>query len=62
MKAAEQVRGNLEDIALRGKADVDLTTERKGRPYSLIATKNQASFERPVAQRRQELANLDRLF
>lgn len=62
LKAAEQFRGHVEDVALRGKADVDLTTERKGRPYSLIAAKNQASFERRVVQRRQDLADLDRLF
>ncbi len=62
LKAAEQVRGHVEDVARRAKADVDLTTERKGRPYSLIAVKNQASFERRVEQRRQDMADLDRLF
>nr|WP_294508960.1 hypothetical protein [uncultured Rhodopila sp.] len=30
-------------------------TEKKGRPYSLISTKNQASYERRVTQRQQDL-------
>ena len=61
LKAIEAARGHVEDVARRAKADVNLTTERKGRPYSLIAVKNQASFERRVEQRRQDLADLDRL-
>jgi hypothetical protein len=34
---------------------VDLTTEKRGSPHTLIATKNQASYERRVKQRRQDL-------
>jgi hypothetical protein len=29
-----------------GRLDMDYRTERKGSPYSLICTKNQASYER----------------
>ncbi|CAO3433241.1 hypothetical protein [Azospirillum endophyticum] len=61
LKAVEQARGHAEDVIRQAKADLDVTTERKGRPYSLIAVKNQASFERRVAQRRQDLIDLDRL-
>jgi hypothetical protein len=32
-----------------------MITEKRGRPYSLICTKNQASYERRVRQREQDL-------
>ena len=33
-------------------------TDRRGRPYSLVCTKNQASYERRAKQRRQDLKDL----
>ena len=38
-----------------------MTTDRRGRPYSLVCTKNQASYERRAKQRRQDTENLARL-
>jgi hypothetical protein len=37
--------------------DVDMTTDRRGRPYSLVCTKNQASYERLSKQRKKDLAD-----
>jgi hypothetical protein len=39
----------------------DCSTERKGSPHVLVCTKNQASYERRVAQRRADLDDLTRL-
>jgi hypothetical protein len=41
--------------------DLDVVTERKGRPYSLVATKNQASYDRRVKRRKADLEALARL-
>ena len=41
--------------------DLDLTTERRGSPHTLVAIKNQASYERRVKQRRQDLKHVSAL-
>ncbi|WP_298377446.1 2OG-Fe(II) oxygenase [Azospirillum sp.] len=61
LKAAEPIRAHTEDTIRRAEADLDVTTERQGRPYTLVASKNQASYGRRVSQRRQDLADLERL-
>ena len=33
-------------------------TDRRGRPYSLVCTKNQASYDRRAQQRQHDLAHL----
>lgn len=58
LKAAEADRRHVEDSIRRAQADLDLTTDRRGRPYSLVCTKNQASYERRARQRRQDLKDL----
>ena len=40
---------------------LDLTTDRHGRPYTLVCTKNQASYDRRAKQRKQDLEDLARL-
>lgn len=45
----------------RANADLDLRTETQGRPYSLVCTKNQASFDRRMRQRGKDLEDLARL-
>jgi len=60
-KAAEADRRHLEDTIKRAGCDVDTATDRRGRPYSLVCTKNQASYERRAKQRRQDSENLARL-
>jgi hypothetical protein len=58
LKAAEAERSHVEDSIRRAQVDLDLTTDRRGRPYSLVCTKNQASYERQARQRRQDLKDL----
>jgi len=60
-KAAEADRRHMEDTIKGGCCDVDVTTDRRGRPYSLVCTKNQASYERRAKQRTGDLENLARL-
>jgi hypothetical protein len=58
LKAAQQVRSHAEGEIKTARADLDVRTEEHGRPYSLICRKNRASYERRVAQRRQDLADI----
>ncbi|UIF88934.1 2OG-Fe(II) oxygenase [Cupriavidus sp. UYPR2.512] len=60
-KAAEKDRRHVESAITVHGCDVDCATSRVGRPYSLICTKNQASYERRVRQRKEDLRNLERL-
>ncbi|HRD95365.1 MAG TPA: 2OG-Fe(II) oxygenase [Rubrivivax sp.] len=57
-KAREAERRHVEDSIRQGRCDVDFSTERKGSPHVLVCTKNQASYERRVAQRRADLDDL----
>lgn len=45
----------------RANCDLDLRTDKRGRPYTLVCTKNRASFERRVRQRTQDLEHRARL-
>lgn len=58
LKAAERIRGHVEREIKAAGADVDVRTERRGSPHSLVCRKNRASYERRVAQRRQDLADI----
>jgi len=60
-KAAEAARRHVEETIRRARCDVDVITDRRGRPYSLVCTKTQASYERRVKQRKQDSADLKRL-
>ena len=61
LKAAEAERSHVEGTIKQAHCDVDVTTDRRGRPYSLVCTKNQASYERRARQRKKDLENLARL-
>jgi predicted 2-oxoglutarate/Fe(II)-dependent dioxygenase YbiX len=58
LRAAQQVRTHVEDEIRRARADVECETLRRGSPHSLICKKNQASYKRRVAQRKQDLADI----
>lgn len=60
-KAREAERRHVEDSIRQSRHDIDCSTERKGSPHVLVCTKNQASYERRVAQRRVDLDDLTRL-
>nr|WP_294548771.1 2OG-Fe(II) oxygenase [uncultured Rhodopila sp.] len=54
-RAVEADRGHVAETIRTAACDLDTITEKKGRPYSLICTKNQATHERRVTQRQQDL-------
>jgi predicted 2-oxoglutarate/Fe(II)-dependent dioxygenase YbiX len=58
LRAAQQIRTHVEDVIRHAPADVDCETVRRGSPHSLVCTKNQASYRRRVAQRKQDLADI----
>lgn len=60
-KAAETHRRHVEQSIRRHACDVDQETDRRSRPYALVCTKNRASYERRVAQRRKDLEDRARL-
>jgi hypothetical protein len=60
-RANESERKHVEMTVRGAHCDVDVTTERRGRPYSLICTKNQASYEGRKRQRGRDLADLRHL-
>jgi predicted 2-oxoglutarate/Fe(II)-dependent dioxygenase YbiX len=58
-KAPGVARSHLEETIRKARCDLDVTTDRNGRPYSLVCTKNQASYDRRAKQRDQDLADLE---
>jgi hypothetical protein len=60
-KAAETHRRHVEASIRQSACDLDVTTRTQGKPHSLVATKNQNSYARRVAQREADLATLARL-
>jgi predicted 2-oxoglutarate/Fe(II)-dependent dioxygenase YbiX len=60
-KAAEPLRRHVEDAIRKHHCDLDFVTEKRRRPYSLVCTKNQASYERLARQRKKDIEVLGRL-
>jgi predicted 2-oxoglutarate/Fe(II)-dependent dioxygenase YbiX len=60
-KAAEAKRKHIEYSIQRHRCDVNYDTNRSSRPYSLVCTKNKASYQRRVEQRNNDLDALARL-
>ena len=61
LKAVQERRTHVEQSVRSAACDLDLTTERRGSPHTLVATKNQASYERRAKQRRQDLEHVSAL-
>jgi hypothetical protein len=61
LKAVQDRRSHVEESVRSAACDLDLTTERRGSPHTLVATKNQASYERREKQRRQDLEHASAL-
>ncbi|MBL0408180.1 2OG-Fe(II) oxygenase [Microvirga aerilata] len=57
-KAVEADRSHVEQTIQRAHCDVDITTDRRGRPYTLVCTKNHASYDRRAKQRRKDLEDV----
>jgi hypothetical protein len=60
-KAAQAERSHVEASIRLSGCDVDFVTEQRGRPYSLVCTKNQASYDNRVRQRKKDVDDLARL-
>jgi len=60
-RAAEANRRHVEDSIRRSDCDVVTETDRVGRPYALVCTKNKKSYQRRVAQRKKDLEDRARL-
>jgi hypothetical protein len=58
LKAVQHRRTHVEESVRGARCDLDLATERRGSPHTLIATKNQASYERRLEQRHDDIAHL----
>ena len=58
---AEAERAHVANNIRQAGSDVDVTTDRSGRPYRLVCTKNQASHERRLRQRRCDLEDVAQL-
>jgi hypothetical protein len=61
LKAVQDRRSHVEQSVRSAACDLDLTTERRGSPHTLVAAKNQASYERRAKQRRQDLEHVSAL-
>jgi hypothetical protein len=61
LKAVQHVRDHLEQSIRGAHCDLDCATDTRGRPYTLICTKNQASYERRVRQREKDLDDREHL-
>lgn len=61
LKAIGEIRGHIEESVRSNQCDVDCTTDKQKRPFTLVCTKNQASYQRRVSQRQHDLENVARL-
>ena len=61
LKAVQDRRTHVEQSVRSAACDLDLTTERRGSPHTLLAIKNQASYERRAKQRRGDLEHASAL-
>ncbi|MBV9561394.1 MAG: hypothetical protein JOY90_13245, partial [Bradyrhizobium sp.] len=61
LKAIMGRRTHVEESARGTGCDLDLATEKRGSPHTLVATKNQASYERRAKQRRQDIGHVSAL-
>jgi hypothetical protein len=61
LKAVQGRRTHVEQSVRSAACDLDLTTEKRGSPHTLVAIKNQASYERRAKQRRQDLKHVSAL-
>ncbi len=61
LRVRQELREHVLASIQSGHCDADSSVERKGSPHVLVCTKNQASYERRVKQRRQDLKDLESL-
>ena len=57
----EELRRHLEMIIRTRRLDIAPVTERKGRPYTLVCTKNRASHRRRLAEYAEDISRMESL-
>lgn len=57
-KAPGDRRSHIEEMVRRNKCDLDMKTETRSRPYTLVCVKNQASYDERVRQQKDDLEKL----
>ncbi len=50
LPAVQEIRDHLEKVIENGNLDIDCHTVTKGRPYTLVCTKNRATFKKQLEQ------------
>ena len=60
-RAAQAHRQHVESSIHSHHCDLDCETQRRGSPHALLCTKNQASYQRRLTQRKKDLAERARL-
>ena len=60
-KASQHDRSHVEHSIKQAACDIDMKTDTRGRPYTLVCVKNQASYEKRVRQCEQDLRNREAL-
>ncbi len=58
LRATAPERDRVENSIRHSLCDLDTETNTRGGPYALMRTKNQATYERRVKQRTEDLADL----
>jgi predicted 2-oxoglutarate/Fe(II)-dependent dioxygenase YbiX len=58
LRAVQHRRYHVEQSVKDTTCDLDLITEKRGSPHTLVAVKNRASYERRAKQRRQDLEHV----
>jgi hypothetical protein len=61
LRAPEHKRSHIEEMARRNECELDMKTETRGKPYTLVCAKNQRNYDAHVQQRRDDLERLARL-
>ena len=54
----QDLRGHLHQIIERHRLDLDHVTERRGRPYTLVCTKNRATHKRRLAEYAKDITSM----
>lgn len=58
LKAVQHRRNHVEQSVRGSPCDINITTEKRGSPHTLLAVKNQASYERRAKQRKHDLEHV----
>ncbi len=61
ISAIQEIRRHLENVITRDNLDIDFYTVKDGRPYTLVCTKNRATYERQFKQYQDDISYMQYL-